>query len=490
MPVQTLYWHDYETFGADPQRDRPVQFAGVRTDEDFNVLEEPLCLYCKPPDDYLPEPEACLITGITPQLALEKGWCEADFIKQIHNQLARSNTCSLGYNSLRFDDEVTRNTLYRNFYDPYAREWQNGNSRWDLIDVVRTARALRPEGINWPFSEDGKPTLRLEELTKANDIQQDGAHDALVDVMATIALAKRLKQAQPKLYDFLWQNRTKNAVQSLLAVGSFTPVVHISGMYPASKHCLAVVVPLCKHPTDTNGVIVYDLSIDPEPLLTLSAQEIQTRIFTATAALPEGMERIPLKTVHINRCPVLAPLNVIRAKDAERLEMDLAKCAVHLNKINQAMFLIPKLEDVFGNNKLPHQQIVDPELAIYSGGFFADADKQQMLKIRELDPEILARTVFQFKDKRLPELLFRYRARNYPATLTKEEQLQWQTHCRLHVTQNDPGLESLVDRYNARLQALRNEKTHNLAIIDALQDYLGQKLKVWTSNGDVKAMTS
>ncbi|MGH8474260.1 MAG: exonuclease domain-containing protein, partial [Methylococcales bacterium] len=132
MPrTPTLYWHDYETFGTDPAWDRPAQFAGLRTGEDLEIIAEPLVLYCKPADDMLPNPEACLITGITPQLASRKGLPEADFIAAIHEQLAQPATCGAGYNSLRFDDEVTRNCLYRNFYDPYAREWQHGNSRWD-----------------------------------------------------------------------------------------------------------------------------------------------------------------------------------------------------------------------------------------------------------------------------------------------------------------------------------------------------------------------
>ncbi|MDD5273800.1 MAG: exodeoxyribonuclease I, partial [Methylovulum sp.] len=319
----SLYWHDYETFGIDPQRDRPAQFAGVRTDVDFNVLDTPLVIYCQLPADSLPHPDACAITGITPQLAGQKGVCEADFIRLIHAQLARPNTCTLGYNSIRFDDEVTRNGLYRNFYDAYAREWQHGNSRWDLLDVVRAAKALRPDGLQWPLDADGKPSFRLDQLTVANGIAHGNAHDALADVYATIALAKLIKDKQPRLYGFLWQHKGKDGALQLLQLGSFTPVVHVSGMYPASGDCLAIVMPLCKHPGNNNGVIVYDLSVDPEPLLALSAEQIRQRLFTASQDLPEGVSRIPLKTVHINKCPVLAPLSVIRPEDAERLRLNL-----------------------------------------------------------------------------------------------------------------------------------------------------------------------
>ena len=203
----TLYWHDYETFGVDARRDRPAQFAGLRTDEELNEIGEPLNIYCKPALDVLPHPEACLITGITPQLADARGVLEPEFIARIHAEFAQPGTCGVGYNSLRFDDEVTRHTLYRNFYDPYAREWQNGNSRWDLIDLVRMTYALRPEGIEWPLKDDGKPSFRLENLATANNIGHESAHDALSDVRATIGVARLIRNRQPRLYDWLFQLR-------------------------------------------------------------------------------------------------------------------------------------------------------------------------------------------------------------------------------------------------------------------------------------------
>ena len=219
----SLYWHDYETFGAVPSIDRPSQFAGLRTDFDLNIIGEPLVIYCQPALDILPSPQACLITGITPQQAQKQGLPEPEFMAQIHRQLAQSRTCTVGYNSIRFDDEVTRYALYRNFYDPYQREWQNGNSRWDIIDLLRATRALRPEGIEWPDHEPGTPSFKLEHLTEANGISHASAHDALSDVTATIALAKLVKQAQPKLFDYVLNNRGKMAVAKIVDVQSRKP---------------------------------------------------------------------------------------------------------------------------------------------------------------------------------------------------------------------------------------------------------------------------
>ncbi len=474
--TQTFYWHDYETFGTDPRRDRPVQFAGIRTDFDFNIVDDPLVVYCKPAADCLPHPEACLITGITPQLAEQKGVCEAEFIRLIHQQLAQPNTCTLGYNTLRFDDEVTRNCLYRNFYDPYAREWQNGNSRWDLIDVVRAAKALRPEGIVWPVNEEGAPSFRLDQLTRANNIAHEAAHDALSDVYATLAITKLVKQAQPRLYQFLLQHRVKVEVLNLLQLGSFKPVVHISGKYPAAKNCLAVVLPVCKHPVNANGVVVYDLSVDPDLMLSLTVEEIQQRIFTATVDLPEGVERIPLKTVHINKCPVLAPVSVIRPEDAQRLEIDLALCCANIDKIKACAGLAEKLSEVF-NGHVYAEQDSDPDLEIYSGGFFSENDKKQMLKIREMPPDRLADSAFKFIDDRLPEMLFRYRARNYPETLDNEELQRWNEFCINRLTGRQAGGGIAFDDYFGRLAELRNSENINKDIIDVLEVYAHEKIQ-------------
>ena len=450
----SFYWHDYETFGADPQRDRPAQFAGIRTDYDFNIIGDPLTLYCKPANDFLPQPEACLITGITPQLALERGVPEAEFIGTILQELAQPNTCSLGYNSLRFDDEVTRNTLYRNLFDPYAREWKNGNSRWDLIDVMRLARALRPDGIEWPFYEDGKPSMRLEHLTDKNGIEHGDAHDALADVRATIALARLLREKQPKLYDFLFKNRGKQAAKKLLDLNAKEPVIHVSAMFPSVEHNFAIVLPLVPHPTNPNGVLVYNLRADPSPLLSCSAEEIHQRMFTTKEALEaQGLERIPVKTVHLNKSPVLAPLKTLDAASAERLGIDLDQQLAHAEAIKAEIYSVA--ERLTAAHQLGEfEPQTDPDLMIYHS-FFSDFDRQLMDEIHTFAPEQLTGKEFPFQDTRSPEMLFRYRARNWPETLGAEEREKWENFRMQRILEEDGGGSIHLDAYQEQLIELR-----------------------------------
>jgi len=453
----SYYWHDYETFGVDPQRDRPVQFAGFRTDLDFNPVGVPLVLYCRPARDVLPTPEACLVTGITPQQAWERGVPEAEFIAAISRELSQPGTCALGYNTLRFDDEVTRNVLYRNFYDPYEREWRNGNSRWDIIDMVRATAALRPEGIQWPKDEQGRPTFRLESLTAANGIEHRDAHDALADVCATIELAKLIRARHPRLYDFIQRHRGKQEAAKLLQLGTFMPLLHVSEKFPSERHCLAVIVALAPHPGNANGVVAFDLSFDPGPLLDLDADEIRFRLYTPARELPAGIERIPLKTVHLNRSPVLAPMSVLRIEDRERLGIDVDRCLLHLEKIKRASGIESKVRNVFEAQPAEQQNAADPDFMIYRGGFFGDADRRRMAEIRALSPAQLARRHFDFDDPRLPEMLFRYRARNWPDTLDQEEARRWERFRHERLAQPGPDGTSALAQFATSLDRLADE---------------------------------
>ena len=457
MSDTTYYWHDYETFGTDPSRDRPVQFAGLRTDANLNPIGEPLVIYSQPANDFLPHPQACLITGITPQKALAEGLPEAEFIRQIHAELASPGTCGVGYNSLRFDDEVTRYTLYRNFYDPYGREWQNGNSRWDIIDMVRACFALRPEGIEWPLREDGLPSFRLEDLTTANGIAHEAAHDALSDVHATIAMARLIRDKQPKLFDYVLSHRDKRSVSSLLDLDGLKPVLHVSGMFGAVRHNIALIVPLAMHPSNKNEVICYDLMADPAVLMEQTPEAVQALLYTRTDELPEGVERPGLKSVHINKCPILVTAKMADPETAARLGISGKQCRAHLAALRDyrardPQGFVQKIQAVYGGRKF--DEITDPDRMLYSGGFFGASDKRLMDQVRESSAEDLASSTFPFEDPRLPEMLFRYRARNYPESLSPEELAQWEEFRFQRLTEPEAGSSICMEDYQELIETL------------------------------------
>ncbi|HEY1093024.1 MAG TPA: exodeoxyribonuclease I [Burkholderiaceae bacterium] len=469
MDEMTFYWHDYETFGRVPRRDRPAQFAGLRTDAELNEIGAPLMIYCQPAHDFLPDPEACLLTGILPQTCAEQGIPEHEFAAAIEHELAQPGTVGLGYNSIRFDDEVTRYLFWRNLRDPYAREWQNGCGRWDLLDVVRCAYALRPDGIEWPLHEDGRPSFKLEHLTAANGLAHEAAHDALSDVRATIALARKVKSAQPKLWDFCVKLRKKEAVWAEIGVGK--PFLHISGMYAPDRGCIALVWPLAPHPTNKNELIVWDCAADPAELLTLSAAQIRERLFVKQSELPEGVTRLPIKSIHVNKSPiVIGNLKTLSPAMAERWGFDLEAGLVNARLLAEKGRLLDGLwGDVYQREAL---QNVDVDEDLY-GGFVGNEDRRTLQRLLALPPQQMAEKGARasFSDERLSELLFRWRARNFPATLSDEERERWQAHCAARLHEGEGGSTTLSAFFEQIDTLSENADERGQEILGALYDW-------------------
>ena len=475
-PINSFLWHDYETWGANPMADRSAQFAALRTDAELNPLGDPVVWYCSPADDVLPHPMASLITGITPQEAKNKGLPETEFAQKILDEMSQPGTCNAGYNSIRFDDVITRNLLYRNLRDPYEREYRNGNSRWDLIDLARMCYALRPDGIEWPMHEPGKPSFRLEDLSRANDIAHEGAHDALADVHATIGLARLLKKTQPRLFQWALQMREYEQVVKLLDTVEPTPLLHTSARIPATRGCTAMVLPLAVMPDRPKSVIAIDLSADPTALIHESADLIHDLVFTPADDLPEGIERLPLKTIHGNHVPMLAPIGTLNGVDCDRINLDPEKCKEHARQLLASLELVrEKVLEVFSTPRDAFEDSSDPDRMIYSGGFFSPADRHLMKKILVVPAGKLGGHLWSFQDRRLPLMLFRYRARNYPDTLSMEEARAWDQDRKTRLVETtDPAYFTLND-FRIAIRELREQKKNEpeaMRILDKLDAWV------------------
>jgi exodeoxyribonuclease-1 len=471
----TFLWHDYETFGASVRRDRPAQFAAIRTDAALNPIGEPLMLYCQPAPDYLPDPVSCLITGITPQQCLERGVPEHAFAARIEAAFSQPGTIGVGYNTIRFDDEITRFMFWRNLIDPYAREWQNDCGRWDIMDVARTAYALRPEGIHWPRKEDGSPSFRLEHLSAANGLVHEAAHDALSDVRATIALARLIRDKQPKLFDFCLALHKKDRVAAELGLPTTPqdakPFLHISGMFPAERGCLAVMWPLASHPTNKNELIAWDLAHDPTELATLNADTLRQRLFTRAADLPEGVTRLPVKTIHLNKSPmVIGNLKTLSAAMATHWGIDVAQALQFAAVARDLPDMSAIWPEVF--RRPPDAQVGPPDVDqdLY-GGFIGSGDRRRLNQLRALSPTQLATSRSSFDDPRLEEIVFRYRARNFPATLAPEEVARWDAH-RVACLIDGAGGARTVEQLQSEIDSLsESADERGEAILGALYDY-------------------
>ncbi len=470
MTPNTFFWHDYETFGRSPRFDRPAQFAGIRTDAELNEVAEPVEWFCQPDPELLPEPEAVLLTGILPQQCAALGLPEPAFAAAIERELAAPGTVGVGYNTLRFDDEFTRFLFWRNLIDPYAREWQNGCGRWDLLDLVRACYALRPQGLAWPSGADGRTSFKLELLSQANGLLHEAAHDAVSDVRATIALARLIRGQQPRLFDFALKLRSKDAVWAEIG-NQPRPLLHVSGRYGVDRGCIAIVWPLAPHPRNKNELIVWDLGADPSELFELRAEAIRARLFVATDALPEGQTRLPIKTIHINKSPfVCSSLQTLSAPQAERFGIDREQALRHAELLRDKAHL---LDGLWGDVFLPYEAegTVPAEADLY-GGFVPPADRSLLNQLRALSAEQLAARVHEgrvaFADPRLAELLWHYRARHHGAQLSEQEAGRWlrERAQRLH---GGGRLAAYLERLD-QLQMERDDE-RSQALLEALVDW-------------------
>ena len=452
---QTFFWYDLETSGTNPREDRIMQFAGRRTTLDLEPVGEPVNILIRLGEDTLPSPDAILITGITPQQTLADGATEAGFLKFFQEEVAVPGTIFAGFNSVRFDDEFMRFLHYRNFYDAYGWQWQDGRGRWDLLDAVRMTRALRPEGITWP-EVDGVPSNRLELLTRANDIDHHNAHDALADVEACIAVARLIKTKQPKLFDYLLQARDKKKVAALVDTGD--QFVYSSGKYTSEHEKTTVAVKIADHP-GKQGALVYDLRHDVSEFAALTPGQLAER--WRWTRDPAAQPRLPVKTLQYNRCPAVAPPGVLDAASQKRIGLSLRKA--------QANLALLKAQPGFPSNTLKALALLDTERARYQGrhnqsaetrlydGFIEPADATLSAALRAAEPEELAETAEGLNDPRLREIAPRYKARNFSRFLSDDERSSWEAYRYKHLMSG--GSESRFARFMHRLGELAGSIT-------------------------------
>ncbi len=472
----SFLWYDYETSGDRPRKHRPVQFAGVRTDEDLQVTGDPVMCYCRPAPDQLPQPEASLVHGLAPSYLEEHGLSEAEFAHRIHRELARPGTCSVGYNAIRFDHEHTRFLFYRNLLDPYAWHWRDGNTRWDLIDLFRAAYALRPEGIAWPMREDGKPSFRLQHLARENGVGGHGAaHEALADVMTTIDMARLVRARQPKLFEWSLRMRRKNEAAAVMQ----DRFVWVASLFQR-RGCAAPVVRLANQSENPNAAIAFDMSQDPSEFIGLSVDALHERIFSPGS-------RSPIFVVKTNQCPFVAPFSVLTEEVMDRLGLDADALKKHERLLRDDALLGQRVRAAYARppGEAPERarEAPDADEALYAG-FIPDQDRDTLRRLLDKDRTLAAAGDVEFEDWRLKELVFRYRARNFFDDLGAAEQDRWRAHCRArHLTPGEDG-RSALDAYYACIDDLRRKHADardKVALLDDLEGY-GRRLADWLDN--------
>lgn len=461
--MQTFFFYDLETSGLNPREDRIMQFAGQRTDMNLKKVGDPINILVKLNDDTLPSPDAVMVTGITPQSTQADGMTEAEFANFLISEVFTPDTITVGFNSVRFDDEFIRYLFWRTFRDPYEWAWKDGRSRWDILDVVRMTRALRPEGMEWPVDKDGKPTNRLELITEVNGITHDNAHDALSDVEALIDVTRLLFEHQPSLFGYLLKLRDKKELQKLINLDDKQPFVYTSGRYDTAYQKTTIALPLTSAPN--GNVVVYDLRHDPSGFVSMSENELMKRLFASwEERKADGFVPLPVKILQYNRCPAVAPPGVLNDKDGwgkiglslETVETNKKILLAHPDFAERIRTVFEKRPE-FTSGK-------DDESKLYDG-FIDGPDKLRVETVRNADAKALADFHPNFNDDRLSGLLLHYKARNYPSALSEDETIQWEAW-------RGERLKSQLPSFLSSLQRLAKTADDN-------KKFLLEELQLW-----------
>ena len=465
--AKTFFFYDLETSGLNAREDRIMQFAGRRTSMDLTPIGESYNMLVALSDDTLPNPDALMVTGITPQKTVDEGYSEAQFARILNDEIFTPDTIVVGFNNVRFDDEFIRHLLWRNFYDPYEWCWKDGRSRWDMLDVVRMTRALRSEGISWPLDDAGEPTNRLELITRENGIAHKNAHDAMSDVDALIDVTKLIRNKQPQLFEYLLKMRDKKEVVKLVNVDDKKPFVYSSGRYDKEFAKTTVALPLV---AGRNGnVVVYDLRYDPTPFIDLSESELAHKVYASwQERQAEDFVKLPAKELQPNRCPAVAPLGVLAHGGGwAKISLDAETIAKHQKNLLAHPEFAEKLRTIF-ENKPEFTRSPDPEAQLYDG-FLNDRDRLRAEAVRNASERELADFHPNFADKRLPGLLLHYKARNFPKTLSDDERAMWQTWRAARV-------QAQLPKYMAALQRLA------VGVLDPDKEFIVQELQLWAES--------
>jgi exodeoxyribonuclease-1 len=444
-----------------------MQFAGIRTDMDLNQVGEPINILVKLNDDVLPSPDAIMVTGITPQQTRDEGYSEAEFAKILMDDVFTDDTITVGFNNIRFDDEFVRHLFWRNFYDPYEWSWQNGRSRWDLLDVVRMTRALRPDGIEWPIDDKGQPTNRLELLSKANGLEHTKAHDALSDVEALISVTKLIREKQPQLYEYLLKLRDKNEVKKLVNLEDKQPFVYVSGRFDAQYNKATIAFPLT---AGKNGnVVVYDLRYDPTAFIQLDSKELAKKLYaTWDERQADDFVKLPVKELQYNRAPAIAPLGVLEQSDGwKRIDLTSDLVAKHKQILLSSPSFAENIRTLF-ENKPEYKKSSDPEAQLYDS-FVPDIDKVRIEAVRNSSEKDLVDFHPNFTDERLPDLLLHYKARNFPRSLAEDESVAWETWRAQKIAAALPNFTQSLQRLSGLAK-------------DDNQQFLLQELQLWAES--------
>lgn len=382
----SLVFYDTETTGTETYFDQILQFAAIKTDVDLNVIDR-FEIRCRILPHVVPAPGALRVTGVTPtQLINPSLPSHYEMVRAIRSKLLSwSPAMFLGWNTIDFDEDLIRQALYKTLHNPYLTN-RDGNSRSDVMRMAQACSLTAPFALTFPLGDGGKKIFKLDRFAPSNGFSHEQAHDAMGDVEATIFLAKLLMEKAPDVWSSFMRFSTKAAVVDYI---NEERVFCFSDFYFGNPFSYATTV-LGQNKGNPAEWYIYDLSIDPTSLLSLTDSKLKSRL----AASPKVVRK--LKS---NGVPMLLPF-----EDAPDIckgrNLGFKALEQRADMLRTGSEACERLVSAFESLKIEYPVSPHVEKQIYNG-FIDQADEKLMNEFHEVEWSKRHAIVEKFQDTRL-----------------------------------------------------------------------------------------
>lgn len=430
-------FYDLETTGLLQCWDVPLQSAFLQADADLKTQRE-LMLRCRLPAHIVPSVDALMVTNVTPAMLEDQPASHLEMMSQIARIITDSKPALiLGYNNIRFDDEILRQSFFQTLLPPYSAS-MTGHGRGDVLTMLRAVIMLEPDAVVVPRDATGKAVLKLGAVCRKNGIvlTDEDAHDALADVRATRDLFKLLLDRAPATMATMLRHAKKSSPIDLMEAGEPVIIGGTSRLTP----CL----PTIASPTNPSARICINLDLDPTEFIDLPAPELLARIRSS---------RSPVRQVKTNAMPILfsweqAAHALIEAQSNQVYRARARALWAHPTFLRQ---LALALEDQYADREASRY----PDEQLYSHGFVSDADVVACRRWHEIEWKYREHfATWHIRDPRLRSLAVRQIFLNAPDALSPEAQRRGQDWLRHRLVTEDEAPWLTIPKALARCDEL------------------------------------
>lgn len=381
----SFVFFDTETTGLKHGFDQIVHFAAIRTDADLNEIERFEARSRLLPH-VLPHPAALRTNGLPIGRLLDGSLpSHYDMVRAIRQRLLSwSPSIFLGYNSIRFDEEMLRHALFQTLHPAYLTSNHN-NSRADVWGLVMAAAAVSPACLNVPTGPAGRPIFRLEQLAIANGVVQEQAHDALSDVITTLKLCRLVHQRSPEL----WQRFVRFSKKATVADFIEAEDGFMLTEFFANEAYHAPVVCIGRDPDQANGRFCLSLNSDVDRYVAMTDDELRAEL---------AQKPCPVRRLRINAAPTLTALYDAPEVMLDGVDIDAVEARARRMKGDPA--LCTRLVTAYTSTREPRPPSRHAEERLYDG-FPGPQDEARLVEFHDVDWTDRLAIVQSLDDERL-----------------------------------------------------------------------------------------